>query len=59
MKTIEQVLELFPNTFAEDWHQHNNGKGWVYFTAKVEKSAYIGGNAQVSGDARVYGNASL
>ena len=57
MKTIEEVLKIVPGTKAEDWHQHGNGKGWVYSSASVADSAYVGPDAQVSGNARVYGNA--
>ena len=69
MKTIEEVLYRVPNTKAEDWHQHSNGSGWVYYSASVADSAYVGpdalvlgnarvsGNAWVSGNAQVYGNA--
>ena len=59
MKTIEQVWKMFPDTIKENWHQHNNGKGWVYSTARVDDSAYVGSDAQVSGDAQVYGNARV
>jgi hypothetical protein len=46
-------------------HQHSNGGGWVADTAIVDKTAYVGpnaqvyGNAWVSGDARVYGYARV
>ena len=59
MKTIEEVLKTVPGTKAEDWHQHGNGKGWVYSSASVADSAYVGPNALVYGDARVYGNARV
>ena len=51
MKTIEEVLKTVPGTKAEDWHQHGNGKGWVYSSASVTDSAYVGPNAQVHGNA--------
>ena len=57
MKTIEQVLSIFPETTKENWHQHTNGKGWVYVTAYVDETAYIGEDALVYGKARVYDNA--
>ena len=50
-------VNLVPNSIESDWHQHPNGKGWVYKTAKVFDTAYIGPNAIVYGNARVYGNA--
>ena len=59
MKTIEQVLTLFPETTKENWHQHINGKGWVYTTAHVQETAYVGENALVYGYARVSGNARI
>ena len=65
MKTIEQVLTLFPETTKENWHQHINGKGWVYTTAHVQETAYVGeeavvcDKAEVYGDARVSGNAQV
>lgn len=66
--TIEQIISIHGGK-AEDWHQHENGGGWVQYTATVEKTAYVGpsarvygaarvsGAAWVSGDARVYGDA--
>ena len=59
MKTIEQVLSIFPETTKENWHQHTNGNGWVYVTAHVDKTAYVGENALVYGYARVSGNARI
>jgi carbonic anhydrase/acetyltransferase-like protein (isoleucine patch superfamily) len=61
----QRVLNAVYESVAEDWHQHANGLGWVYKTAKVHQSAYlhptsiVSGNAQVSGNARVYGNAQV
>ena len=57
MKTIQDILQMFPQTTESDWKQHLNGKGWVANTAKVDATAYIGPNALVYGDAKVYGNA--
>ena len=54
--TIEKILQLYPGTLAADWHQHSNGGGWVYKTAKVADTARVCGTAQVFGDARVCGN---
>ena len=34
-------------------HRHIKGEGWVADTAHVDKSAQIGSDAQVNGDARV------
>src|SRR6266568_1802344 len=65
-KTIavpQYVLNIVDDSKPEDWHQHSNGKGWVYKTATVKESAYLHptsivyGNARVYGAARVYGNA--
>ena len=36
-----------------------NGGGWVAFTAEVDSSVYISGNARVYGYARVYGNVQV
>ena len=44
---------------AEEQHQHKNGGGWIANTATVEDSVYIGPDAQVCGDAWVYGNAQV
>ena len=40
-------------------HQHPNGGGWVADTATVEKTAYVGPGARVSGAACVFGNARV
>ena len=40
-------------------HQHPNGGGWVANTASVEKTVYVGPNAQVFGNAQVSGNARV
>ena len=61
MKTINDIIAIFPWTKAEEWKQHDKGKGWVQITAYVEATATIMGvvygNAQVSGDAQVFGDA--
>ena len=67
MKTINDVLALFPSTTKADWKQHQNGNGWVQVTAKVDATcivegivsgnAWVSDNAQVSGNARVSGDA--
>ena len=69
MKTINDILKIFPWTKAEEWKQHDKGKGWVQITAHVDATATIlglvfgdarvSGSAWVSGDARVYGNARV
>jgi len=65
MKTIDEILKMFPDTKAKNWHQHPNGGGWVLDTADVSPTAYIGpdalihGNACVSDNAWVYGNACV
>src|SRR5208282_690104 len=62
-RTIEDVLNLFPETEAKDWNRHKNGGGWVKTSAHAYESAYIEGlvygNAHVSGNAQVYGNAQV
>jgi hypothetical protein len=55
MKTITEVIALFPYTNSKQWRQHENGKGWVFETAFADLTAFIEG--VVSGNARVYGNA--
>ncbi len=35
-------------------HQHLNGGGWVQDTARVDLSAYVGPDAWVTGNAKVY-----
>ena len=63
MRTIDQILEMFPGTIADDWIQHEKGKGWKYKTTTVESTVYLEGivfgNAQVSGNARVSGTAQV
>ena len=63
MKTIEQVIALFPSTKPEQWKQHANGNGWVFETSYAAATALIGGivsgYARVSGYAQVYGNAQV
>ena len=63
MKTLDEVMSIFPNTYRALWKQHTNGNGWVYRTAYVSDSSYIEGlvygYAQVYGNARVYGNAQV
>ena len=51
--TFEELKQrLCDTTLVEAaWHQHTNGGGWVQNTAKVDSSAQVYGNAQVSGDA--------
>ena len=43
--TIQEILKLFPNTTAAEWHQHSKGGGWV------QNTAFVSGDAQVFGDA--------
>ena len=61
MKTIAEILKMFPRTTKSDWKKHKNGGGWVQITAKAEVSALVegivSGNARVFGDARVSGDA--
>ena len=55
MKTITEILEMFPGTQRSDWRKHKNGGGWVQITARVEATCCIEGivfgNAWVFGDA--------
>lgn len=53
----QQVLDSVSNSVANDWHQHSNGKGWVYKTARVDATAYLHLSSKVSGNALVFGNA--
>ena len=63
IKVPQNVLDSVWGSVAADWHQHENGKGWVYKTAHVDSTVYlhptsiVSGNARVSGNAWVYGNA--
>ena len=63
MKTINEVLALFPGTTEAQWKQHANGKGWIFETAYAGLSTFIEGivygDARVSGNARVYGDAQV
>ena len=69
MKTITEVIACFPDTKSEQWHQHENGKGWVFETAFADLTSFVEGlvygyarvygNDWVSGNARVYGNARV
>ncbi len=64
-KVPQNVLDSVWDSTSADWHQHDNGKGWVYKTANVDPTVYlhptsiIYGNAQVSGNARVYDDARV
>ena len=33
---------------SKDYHQHENGGGWVHNTAKVDETAYIGDGAEIN-----------
>ena len=55
----QNVLDIVYDSKPADWHQHKNGGGWVYKTAKVEESAYLHPTSIVSGEARVYGDARV
>ena len=61
--TFEEVKKVVPYAIESEWHQHQNGGGWVQDTAyvsgnaRVYGNACVYGNAQVSGNARVSGNA--
>ena len=61
----QKVLAAILGSVAKDWHQHSNGGGWVYKTARVDETVYLQsssivfGNARVSGNARVYDDAQV
>ena len=55
----EKVLQSVYGSKSEDWHQHENGKGWVYKTANVSASVYLHPTSIIYGDAQVYGNARV
>ena len=59
MRTVENLLEMFPGTTKGDWEQHKNGGGWKQKTATVEDTAYVGPDAVVFGSALVYGSAQV
>lgn len=70
MRTIEDVLELWPRTAAADWTQTSGG-GWVYKDATVERPenvrdgaivaerAVVSENSQVLENSCVFGNSQL
>lgn len=41
MKIIEEILAMFPDTTAEEWHKYSFGGGWVHKDAYVESEVYI------------------
>ncbi len=54
--TFKELCEKMGFPQAEsDWTQHENGGGWIYKTATVDKSAFVAGI--VFGAAQVYGAA--
>ena len=55
----KKVLQSVYGSKSEDWHQHENGKGWVYKTANVSASVYLHPTSIIYGDAQVYGNARV
>ena len=55
MRTIKDILEMFPSTKKKDWKKHPKGGGWVQITAIVEETCAVEGI--VYGDARVFGDA--
>jgi len=50
---------MIPFLKPEEQHQHKNGGGWVANTVTIDDSVYVAPYAQVSGDARVYGDAQV
>jgi carbonic anhydrase/acetyltransferase-like protein (isoleucine patch superfamily) len=55
--TVPQIiLNSVYDSSSEDWHQHPNGKGWVYKTAHVDEAVYLHPTSIVYGNAQVYGN---
>ena len=55
----QKILNLVCNSVESDWHQHENGGGWIYKNAKVDSSARVSGDARVSGNAYVSGDACV
>ena len=47
--TFNQLEQKLGVQNEKDWHQHENGGGWVYKNATVEKTAFIGPDAIVFG----------
>ena len=64
-KVPQNVLDSVWGSVSAEWRQHDNGKGWVYKTARVDPTVYlhptsiVSGNAQVSGNALVYDDAQV
>ena len=52
-------IQLVPGSIEADWHRHSNGGGWVYKSATVADSSYVGPDAVVSGNVWVYGHAEV
>ena len=63
--TFEELQKIIHWAIESEWHQHQNGAGWVQNTATVAPTAYIGefaivySEAQVCGEARVCGEAKV
>ena len=61
---IKKIHTWLPET-SENWHQHENGGGWVEnsthvaFSARVYSKALVYGEALVCGEAQVYGEAQV
>ena len=47
------VIALEWGSVPADWHRHQNGGGWVFHTARVAETAYIGPDAVVYGSAQI------
>ena len=50
---------MIENLTPKEQHQHKYGGGWVANTATVEETVYIGADARVFGNARVFGDARV
>lgn len=58
MRTLEDVLMLWPRTVAADWTQTSRG-GWVYKDATVERPENVRDGAIVAEQARVSENSQV
>ena len=67
MRTLNDVLNLYPHTSPSDWVRKNNVKlgggleegGWIFKEARVDPSAFVGKDAIVAGSAQVKENSRI
>ena len=57
--TFKEVKKVVAYAIESEWHQHQNGGGWVQDTAYVSGDACVSGNARVLGNAQVYDDAEV